>query len=162
MIKHKASHSTTGYIFFVKILEELILPAICRLRDNLKPHKKGGYLTIRDKADGEVLLTIRIGDFPHQKAKKYFDLSLEKGERLYQHLAQGHVSSYQSRDEEKQRYGGAVVANGFIVSFSGLTEKMDELAALALSEFSRWITEDQANEIARISSNFSWSRIRLF
>jgi hypothetical protein len=160
MNKHRVNRLTTDYIIFVMMLEIHILPPICELADNPKPHKKGGYLTIRDRADGEILLVVRIGDFPHQKANKYLRLSLEKGERLYHHQAQGHVSSYQSRDEAKGRYGGAIIANGLIVSFSGLPEKMDELAVLALAKFLRWITNDQANEIAKISNNSSWPMLK--
>jgi hypothetical protein len=76
---------------FVTYFENHIMPAIISLPNNPKPHKKSGYLTIRRKSDGRILAVLEIGDCPQFKAKKYFEYSVEKGERLFRHS--GHVSS---------------------------------------------------------------------
>jgi len=138
-------------VFLVYHLETFIIPVLTNLPGNPKPHKKSGYLTIRQKADGKILLVAEIGNCPFSKAEKYLRLSLEKGERLFRHPK--HLSSWQSRDPEKEKYGGAIVTNEFILSFSGFREYLDEAMVLVLAEFLRWISREQAEKIAAISNN---------
>jgi hypothetical protein len=145
-------------VIFVTYFENFIIPAITKLPENPKPYKKSGYLTIRRKSDGEILLVIKIGDCPQIKAKKYFELSVEKGERLFHH--QKHISSWQSRDSEKGRWGGAIIANELIISFSGLPELIDEAAVILFAMFFGWISSKQAEKIAKISNNFFYAYLK--
>ena len=147
-----------GLFYYVTHFEQRIIPAIINLRENPKPYKKSGYLTIRRKSDGRVIVLFEIGDCPQFKAKKYFELSMEKGGRLFHHP--GHVSSWQSRDPEKGRWGGAIATNELIVSFSGFTESLDEAAVLVFATFFGWISDKQAGKIAKISNNFDYASLR--
>jgi len=145
-------------LIYTDYFENFIIPAIINLPKNPKPHKRSGYLTIRRKSDGRILWVAEIGDCPQIKAKKYFEFSVEKGERLFHHPK--HISSWQSRDSEKGRWGGAIVANELIISFSGLPELLDEAAVLAFAIFLRWISPEQVEKIAKISSNSHYASLK--
>ena len=140
--------------------ENYILPKVVLLPGNPKPENRGGYLGIRRTIDGEVLDLMRVGDFLHRHAEKYEMFSLKKGKRLYHHIPNFHVSSFQSRNLEKGRHAGAIVAGDFIVSFAGLSEFIDEAAILELSTFSRWIPYKEAEKIAKISNNFFYPHLK--
>ncbi len=102
------------------------------------PTRTGGVLRVWQRVDEggpylEVLMC-SIGELG-VKLPTYLQFSLEKGERLITHP--DHVSSWQSRDEAAEQYGGAIRCGPFVLSFSGLPEAWDEtvllLAAAKLS-----------------------------
>ena len=136
----------------VSYFERFILPKVAFMPENPKPHKQSGYLTIRRKIDGRILLAVQIGECPPHKASEYFKFSLEKGERLFHHS--NHVSSWQSRDDKNEKWGGAIIAGNYIVLFSGFPELLDEAVVLVLSLFFCWISHEKATGIAKISNNF--------
>ena len=121
-----------------------------------KDRHNGGYLCIASRDDGMPILIAQIRQCPMGKAQRYFQFSQEKAERLYEMNARhGHVSSWQSRDEKAEKYGGAIVAGEFIFSFSGLPEKADEFFAIKLARMSKTIGEGKkdAAYIAKLSQN---------
>jgi len=120
--------------------------------------KDSGYLTARSLEDGRVLLVAQINECPAEKFASRFRNSMEKGERLFGHP--DHVSSWQSRDVEKEneadkKWGGAIKAKiaGLIVSFSGLPEKADEALCVAIARRFGWLNQDEVKAIFRASNN---------
>ena len=115
------------------------------------------------------LLSCVVGQIPPEKYNKYARLSDEKAQRLCcLGLAEGHVSSYQSRQPDQEQYGGAVAfvtvasevkgdsgRHPYIVRFSGLPELGDEAAmALVGTSFLTTIgSETQLKAIADASNN---------
>ena len=95
-----------------------------------------------DGITGNIIFTIPFGEIPEEKRQKYFELSQEKATRLFSqvnmHLPDGHTSSFQSRNEENEQYGGAIYVNChstvFILSFSGMPELIDEAMMLVLAD----------------------------
>jgi hypothetical protein len=88
-----------------------------------KENKQGGYFTLLDKKSGHILVTAQIGKIPDDKYKKYHDFSIEKARRVFK---TNRFTSYATRDEKKNQYGGAISTNDHIFSFSGLPELADE------------------------------------
>lgn len=70
-----------------------------------------------------------VGTTLADRAPKYQSYSLEKAQRL--HRNPDHQTSWESRDEKLECYGGAIRANNeLIVSFSGFSEQWDEAISL--------------------------------
>src|ERR1041385_4424544 len=95
--------------------------------------KSGGYFTLFDtaEADGKVIFSSEIGLCPGNKWVKYFTLSVEKARRLG--LRFPHQSSWESRNEHEEQFGGAIRTRyHLILSFSGLPELTDEALMLHL------------------------------
>jgi hypothetical protein len=88
----------------------------------------GGYLCITDEGGTPILIT-RVGEGNPEKNNARLEFCQEKARRLAAHPE--HMLSSQSRDKERQMYGGAVrgTIKKLIVSFSGLPERVDELYA---------------------------------
>ena len=79
-----------------------VVRTACRL--NGDENKKGGYLCITDY-EGVVQAVILVGEVSDMyKRRKYFALCQEKAHWLG--LQTEHLSSWQSRDEVKGRWGG--------------------------------------------------------
>ncbi len=82
----------------------------------------------------------------------------EKPRRLSRH--RDHVSSYQSRNEKRDCWGGAIAARNYYLSFSGLPESCDEALTLIVGRTLGLLTDRQARQIAGISGNslfMSWA-----
>jgi len=113
-----------------------------------------GFFTIRSKNDGGVLLVIRVGEVPTEKLERYLLLSLEKSQRVY---TSNLASSWQTRDEAVDKWGGAVLVNdaddGLILSFSGLPELADEAVVMMTAVLLGWNTRKEMLAISAISSN---------
>ena len=89
--------------------------------------------------------TMLAGTYEEQKALKYWEFAQEKADRLANHFGEGHLSSYQSRAPEKMRWGGAIrTPGGWILSFSGFPELMDEAFMLAVARQAGLITVSEA------------------
>lgn len=133
------------------IVEHLVQEAT-KLRGNPKPKRCGGYLTVLLRGEPQIQLCASIGVFeddPHQ----YLVYSQEKAERLRVFWHE-HLSSWQSRDPDNGRWGGAICADEMIFSFSGLPEKVDEAVVTAAAYWLGEITEySHALQIADISRN---------
>lgn len=107
-----------------------------------RKYERRGYLTLMNGINGEIIFTIPFGEIPEDKRERYFKNSQEKANRLFSQInassfLNGHTSSYQSRNPDEQKYGGAIHLNGhstsIILSFSGMPELIDEAMMLVLA-----------------------------
>ena len=118
------------------------------------PIRTGGYFRVwqRIEPDGSYLevLGCAVGELG-VKLPKYLSISCEKGERLAEYL--DHVSSWQSRNEDSEMYGGAIRCGPFIFSFSGLPEKWDEALMILLARKFHLLDVAQEEAIIQVSKN---------
>lgn len=112
--------------------------------------KNSGYLAIVDRSDGRLLLHAQVGNCLPDKHAKYCEISLEKAMRIYRNQD---ASSWMSRDPDNDKWGGAIVAGRFILSFSGLPELADEALMLALGREMSWISIEDVMGLATVSNN---------
>ena len=115
--------------------------------------REGGYLCIADGKNGLPILTVLVGKVPPHKARKYLAFCQEKAGRLAGN--RGHLSSWESRDPQKDHWGGAIRFNDYILSFSGLPEMGDEAAMLVAAMRSN-IGATVVKNIAQRSKNPYW------
>ena len=127
-----------------------ILTNLIQLFYKNDPDRRGGYLTVLDRYGGTYTV-IGIGQIPKLQSERCFRLSLEKCNRLASHP--NHLSSWQSRNPNEGKWGGAISTGQYILSFSGLSEPGDEALVLMLSSFLCWYSLDDIKDTARISSN---------
>lgn len=117
-------------------------------------NRTGGGLCIFGEKQFEIKLWATVGLVLQDKENKYIFYSREKGERLFFHLPEGHVTSHQSADEWKNEFGGAIFVKSvkWRYSFSGLPEERDRgdsILMLALAILQSHISCDDAIEISR-------------
>lgn len=133
------------------IVEKLAEKSI-ELRGNPKPEMYAGYLTVLVRGEPGFALCSRVGVFVDDP-EQYLILSQEKAERL-QGLWHKHLSSWQSRDPDNGRLGGAIIADQLIFSFSGPPELVCEAIVTVAAYWLGEITEySQVLKIADISRN---------
>jgi hypothetical protein len=122
--------------------------------------RDNGYCTIMSATDSRVLLAFQVGNCPSEKVQKYHSLSNEKALRLRSFSIEGHVSSWQSRDECAGHWGGAILAGNVIFSFSGLPEELaDEAVMLIAAVWCGFMTAGQAIATAKISGNSYFTQL---
>lgn len=124
--------------------------------DNRNIQNPGGYLTILERSSGQVIISLRLTNVHSlslEEADSYRKFSLEKIQRLLGHIADGHLTSWESRDAANEQYGGAILTKDYIVSFSGLPEKWDTIIAAVGSYINFWLEEDSLKEIAARTEN---------
>jgi hypothetical protein len=133
------------------IVEKLVEEST-KLHGNLKPARRGGYLAVLVRGEPGFSLCSRVGIFIDD-SEQYLTFSKEKAERL-QGLWHQHLSSWQSRDPDQGRWGGAIRADQIIISFSGLPELVDEAVVTAAAYWLGELTEyAQVLKIVDISKN---------
>jgi hypothetical protein len=120
-------------------------------------NRGGGYLTVWCFGDDAPMISeeINLGlcDIS-AKLEAYKFNSLEKAKRLIEMVDRPeHVSSWQSRDFDNKKYGGAIAGYDAVFSFSGLPEKLDEYLMVVLAWQLGNIDQNRIEEIARISDN---------
>lgn len=124
------------------------------------PTKTGGCMTVMQAertaetvVTGELVLVVESG-----KKERYAELSIEKAVRLLRmHREKGHLSSFQSADESREKYPGAILAydpsgRRYIFSFSALPAIYDEAAMLLLAR-AFGMQKKKLLEIAWMSKN---------
>ncbi len=132
-----------------------------KLPNNPRPESKSGYFTLRSTKDDRPLIKVQIGECPIDKYAKYHFFSWEKSQRLLANMAnKNHLSSWQSRVEEEEMYAGAIVADDFILSFSGLPELADEAVMLVTALFLGWANYQEMAAIAKLSNNPFFDELR--
>lgn len=127
--------------------------------------RKGGQLLVAkvhyNQASGlpdypEILLIESVGEVPNGDALKYTVIAEEKILRLFQHLSDGHCSSWETKDDAKGRYGGSVYSGTdtkLIVAFSGLPEAGDEALCMAALRDTRKTDSHQSLAIMNSHAN---------
>ncbi len=127
-----------------------------------------GYFTLLNGDTGSINFTVPFGVIPVDKDNKYFKLSQEKALRLFYFINKNmnvfHTSSFESRNEEEGKFGGAIFAdyhcNWSIFSFSGMPELIDEAMMICLAMF---LSETSAypiiQKIEAISRNPYWESL---
>lgn len=113
--------------------------------------KRGGFFCLMDKKTGEILLLCLIGQVPFEKIERYRSLAQEKATRLFSHLTEGHLTSYESRDPVNDKWGGAIVGDKYIHSFSGFPEDGDSFIVSMSAYRMQDISKRRMRFIIRIS-----------
>jgi len=149
-------------VSFLLIAEE-VMARFLALPANPKPERAGGFMAVLDKSVPKMLFVNELGICHPELAERCFGYCQEKVRRLLANEAEGHVSSWQSRDEENHQYGGAVRApaeglgassgKDLIGAVSGLVEHGDEAVTLVIWMIFRWVTLTEAKQIVEISQN---------
>lgn len=131
----------------IKKAQEILSPFLNFLNALGKKYKgrSGGVISVRDGKTGNCLACAVIGNPPPEKIDKYFDFSFEKGKRLFGY--KDHLASYESRNEKEEKYGGAVMGDDVIVSFSGFPEKADSLFSLVVLQRCEGVLESTSRMI---------------
>lgn len=110
----------------------------------------GGYLACTF-TDGTLIVGVMWGSMPVERAAKRQVLAFEKAARLASYNL--HLTSYRTRNPKamvviggeevpQPRYGGAIRAGRYILSFSGFPEKWDEAAMFVLGIKFGWISKE--------------------
>lgn len=139
-----------------------ILQVFLALPKNPNPERTGCYISLFSKPDARFLTVTQLGQFSDKDlANRCFSYCQEKASRLF--LNKGHISSWQSRDFDAKKYGGAVTApfdsrglsigRDLIVSISGLPEPGDEAMGLALNVNYHWMTISDLDKFIAVSQN---------
>jgi len=133
--------------------------SVVKVLQTIDGHEKGkdyGYCALASSFDRRILLSFQFGKCPSGKPSVYDSFSREKVRRLYVHAKRdGHISSWQSRNEQMKQYGGAVLAHraGLILSASSMPELEDE-ALMLVSGYSEGImTIQEILDVAKTSDN---------
>ena len=128
--------------------------ADCNSRLPEDKRRYGGYLCVfgADQDPTEPpLAVIRVGDPIKERVGKYFEFCQEKTRRLLAHPE--HLSSWQTRDVDKEQYGGAIRASDFVLGFSGHTELGDEAILVNACITLGMLSGSTAAAIASFSGN---------
>jgi hypothetical protein len=178
-VSPKLLHSQNGInlVLFAKIVDILITIAKGKTDIEDRKNNSRGFFTIMNALDGEIMCTMPFGMIPGEKVETYYRLSQEKAERLFtwvnMHLPlpDDHTTSYQSRNESEDKYGGAIFVEytalsifefrkSLILSFSGMPELIDEAMMVVLAKFlhKKWKTET-ISPIEAEDRNQYWQKI---
>jgi len=114
--------------------------------------RAGSYFCLADPKWGNPFAVLAVGDVPYEKYEKYLALSIEKAGRLARHLGE-HFSSWQSRNPQKDHWGGAVKGN-YVYSMSGLPELGDEAVMLVVLRIIQPESGSLCSGIAKLSGNW--------
>ncbi|MDB4991798.1 MAG: hypothetical protein JWL75_43 [Parcubacteria group bacterium] len=109
---------------------EVLLGGYPELCDTLRSEGKlGGYACVAQQ-DGLPILIMALGEPNEAKSATRLEFCQEKVRRLAANTA--HSLSFESRDPDNNKWGGAARGKRYIVSFSGMPERLDEYFALAV------------------------------
>lgn len=110
--------------------------------------KQGGWLTVMDET--REYKQWLIGKIPEEMSDKCKNYSVEKTDRT---RIYGHISSWQTRKEILQHWGGGIRAGKYFIAFSNLPELGDESLVVVLALKLKLLTINQARIIIGISNN---------
>lgn len=116
---------------------------------------------VADGTTGKVLFGPSFAHLPAAKIGEHLVSCEEKAMRLAGNP--DHISSWQSRNPEMDRWGGAIRAGSLILSMSGMREAADEALMLAVARKILKSPEEQQllDQIAKLSKNPYWGALRL-
>jgi len=107
--------------------------------------------------DGDDIRIAIIGIPERFTPEQSLAVAVEKFERLYDRPGddQPNLTAWSTRDPSAipARWGGAIVIDGRILSFSGLSEHADEALIIGAAYLVGWLDREHALAYAAISSN---------
>lgn len=114
--------------------------------------RAGGHFCLaNERAQPVMIHRVEFTPFPPGWAIRTLDLCQEKVQRLLNHPE--HRTSWESRDETKNRFPGAISINGGFISFSGLPPDCDEALVVRLSVLFSALGPTSALHIAELTGN---------
>lgn len=132
-------------------IDESLRVVLANLEDK---SRRGGYAHILSElvpGQPSFVASIQFGVVPVEKQPRYAGFAREKALRLAS--LPGDRSSWQTRDEAHEMYGGAIRVPGVIFSFSGLPEHGDEALVLLAALKLGLLPVSAALEITGVSGN---------
>ena len=105
---------------------EFLVQTAATLPNDLAGGRKGGFFSIYDK-ETKVMVSYSLGVYPTEKMSQYLRNATEKVTRL---VGNDDHRSFQSRNEQKEHWGGGIRWGKIICAFSGFPEKIDEAISL--------------------------------
>lgn len=142
-----------------KFLGDVIMAvgsAVRRICQQETEGRKGGMFRLyrHNDSNGPTLIFTTVHGEPTEgKFERYWHFSAEKACRLAEYHLAGHVSSFQSRDDDREMYPGAIRAGEYYLSFSGLPSLADEAVCLLAAVDVGLLSREQALAIGKISDN---------
>lgn len=135
---------------------QVLLSSIAKCNESLPEvdHRFGGYLCVYDSTQlpGQPpMMILRIGEPDENKLTRSFSLCQEKAGRLLANPT--HLSSWQTRDVQQGRYGGAIRTKDHVLAFSGHIETADEAVLVNAACALGWLERSTAGAIASFSNN---------
>lgn len=132
------------------------------LDSNPAKERKFGVLTyVPDGFKDQIF--VEAGKMTAEERTLFYRFSQEKAHRLYAEWLRNPdetFSSWQTRDFDNQKYGGAIACRTLyqgwscgIISFSGLKEHVDEAVSLNLALSLELITNEEIERIVKCSNN---------
>ncbi|MDO8444059.1 MAG: hypothetical protein Q7S80_00965 [bacterium] len=126
----------------------------------LEADDTGGYFCLKMLgAEGFLVKPMLVGHVINGKDDRYIELCQEKATRLEaRHESNGDVTSWQSRDPESDRWGGAILGpdghdRQYAFSFSGLPDLCDEAVTLLTAVKVGHLSGEEALEIGDVSGS---------
>lgn len=151
-------------VSFAKFLQvgSSILQVLLALPENLQPERQGCYFSLLRRSEDRFLGIAQVGIFSDPDfAKQCFGYCQEKALRLLANPE--HFSSWQSRDFDAERFGGAIttpsvslmpaICRDLILSASGLPEHGDEAFDLTLGVCFNLLNIGDVDQIITVSKN---------
>lgn len=124
MARIHPTHNPQGF-------EENLKAIVTLANEVFSLNKPGGIFCLVETRTGRVLATTPCGDVPEPNLTKYKRFAQEKATRLtVTHREFGHSTSWQSKNEAAEQYGGAIVVGDYIFSFSGYPQLIDQITML--------------------------------
>jgi hypothetical protein len=118
----------------------------------------GGYLCVADGESGLPIVLTPFGTQTPEEARITLRNAQEKPRRLATHPQ--HRTSWQSRNPDKEEWGGAVRGRDHLFAFSGFPEPVDEAAMALLAEAAGELSGDAVAAIAKTSGNEILGRLQ--
>ena len=136
------------------VTERVVTTAIKMLAEAGKPDKCGGYFVLLDDK-GHLQLVSCIGLNPFEKVRKRVELAWEKCGRLLDNPED--LTSFDTRNPDAERFGGAVRGRTLVFGFSGLPELWDEAAMFVVAIITGELTKDEVlSKISEARNPFLW------
>lgn len=162
------SNAWLALINDVELAVPKIAAKVIRFTNDSEPEGTGGYFGLRSLNERSFMVGPMLsGEIDNDRKS---DLCLKNCWEMTNRLIStneryNHISSYQSREPQNGKYGGAIIGTDdndckCVLVFSGIfTEHTNETIALLVAIEVGLLTEEQAAAIAQISGNTVYFKI---
>lgn len=135
--------------YFLRDLQYVLL----RARERWPKMRAGFCFALYGCPSRHLILKGMVGKVRDFKIKKYYEFVDEKAKRLFS-MGLFYNSSYESREPELEKYGGAVRGEHYILSISGMaSEHADEAIAMMTLILRKEMNKLSARDIAERTGN---------